>query len=615
MIRTSIKQAANIARWNRKDLLILSLLTLVNCIIMLNSSSVMDTARDVYHAWQIATASSFPLEGSLLAGSIHSGPIWFYVLAIPLLLNKSWIAVSLWVGLLSGMKFFLAYACGNRLGNPRFGIIWACLLALPNWTAINFLIFTHINLVETTVLLSIYSLIRWQQGEQNWFLVMCFSLGLGLHAHASVYALAVAFLPVVLVSLYRKRLGWRYLGGGALLAALPLLPYLLSQSLRQWPDFHTTRSYFESQPFWHNLLGYFDVLHGTFVDGTIVALRHVLNLQGTMLLLVYILISIILIAGFCFAIYAILRKTNQTPAKLLLAATLVIVASVSLIREITPYYMVLVIYPPAYGLIAWGWSSLRIPSHWPIRGMFTTISLIFLIGFFVKTTEWGHLGHLKVSGLAAYNVRTHAVNDLRDSLYFPAWARQQLGTFVCMQEKPAFFHGSASLMLEQSYGLEAQMLCETNAVYIGGKGAGSHFIGISQWEATNLGIKTPIDTIGPLSLLAVTTVIEPDQPEPLPSGDLYPPRPFFHSKDQEYLREFSADSGELIAITNLYHYWMPYSFEVSLNGNLIEPLFASTQTSYYACGACAVDELQNWRVTITAPKPELVEIVTFTVPE
>lgn len=609
------KQAAKTARWNRKDLLVLSLLTLVNCIIMLSSSSVMDTARDVYYAWQIATANGFPLEGSLLAGSIHSGPIWFYVLAIPMLLSKSWIAVSLWVGLLTGMKFALAYACGNRLGNPRFGIIWACLLALPNWTAVNFLIFTHINLVETTVLLSIYSLIRWQQGEKNWFLVMCVSLGLGLHAHASVYALAVAFFPVVLVSLYRKQLGWRYLGGGALLAALLLLPYLLSQSLRQWPDFHTTRSYFESQSVWHNLLGYFDVLRGTFVDGTIVALRHVLNLQGTMLWLACILISLILITGFCLAIYAIFRNTDQTPAKWLLAATLIIVASVSLIREITPYYMVLVIYPTAYGLIAWGWSSLRIPSRWPVKGMFATISLIFLTGFFVKTIEWGHLGHLRISGVAAYNVRTHAFNDLRDSLYFPAWARQNLGTFICTQEKPAFFHGTASLLLEQSYGLEAQMLCETDAVYIGGKGAGSHFIGISQWEATNLGIKTPIDTFGPLSLLAVKNVIEPDQPEPLPSGDLYPPRPFIHSKDQQYSREFSADSSELISITNLYHYWMPYSFEVFLNGSSIEPLFGNTHTSYYACDVCAADESQNWRVTITAPKPELVEIVTFIVPE
>jgi len=597
-----------------KDLTIIAVLILLNSVIMVSSSSVMDTARDVYYAWQIATGAGFPLEGSLLAGSIHSGPLWFYILAIPVLFSKSWIAISLWVGFLSGMKFPLAYACGNRLGDRKFGLIWACLLALPNWTSINYLIFTHINLIETTVLLSIYSLIRWQQGERNWFLYMCMSLGISLHAHASVYALSVAIFPMVIVSLYRKQLSWRYLGFGILLAAAPLLPYLLSQSLNQWPDFQTTRSYFESQSIFNNLLGYFDILRGTFKDGPIIALRYVLSLQGVLLWLSYIVISLITLVGLYLAIHGMAKKPKQTPAKLLLAASLIIVASIALIREVTPYYMTLVMYPTIYGLIAWGWSNLQIPPRWPVKGIFATISLIYMFGFFFHTLEIARSGHLLVSGKSINNVRAHGIDEISDSIYFPAWARQQMGEFICGHEKPVFFHGTTSLLLEQSYGLEATMLCDTTDVFIGGKGTGQHYIGISRRDAEQLGIKAKMDTLGPISLEKVNRVIEPKHPEPLPDGNLYPPREFIHTKKKTYTIDFSTAAHELIAVTNLYHYWMPYSFKVLLNGKQVDPLFKNTLTSYFGCSGCSGSGAQDWSIDITAPKPELVEVVTF-VPE
>ena len=594
-----------------EDHLIIVGLILVTCMIMVSSSSVMDTARDVYHAWQIATGAGFPLEGSLLAGSIHSGPLWFYVLAIPLLFSKSWVGITLWVGFLSAMKYPLAYACGSRLGDRRFGLIWACLLALPNWTAVNYLIFTHINLVETTFLLSIYCLIRWQQGEKNWFLFMCLSLGVGLHAHASVYALGIAISPMVLVSLYRKQLGWRYLGFGILLAASPLLPYLVSQSLNQWPDFQTTKSYFESQSILNNLLGYFDVLRGAFKDGPIIAVRYVLNLQGAWLWFSYILISLLILPGLWLAGHAVIRKPEQGPAKLLAAASLIIVASVALIREITPYYMILVIYPTTFGFIAWGWAKTQILPAWPIKGIIATVSLLFMVGFYFHTLAIARTGHLMVSGNSINNVRTHEIDNISDSIYFPAWARQQMGNFICGQEKPVFFHGTTSLLLEQSYGLEARMRCDTSLVFIGGKGTGRHYIGVSHWDAEHLDIETRAETIGPLSMEPVKQVIEPRYPEPLPDGSLYPHREFIHTKKRTYITGFSAQTRELVAVTNLYHYWMPYSYDVSLNGQQVEPLFRSTLTSYFGCPGCQGDDLQNWQIRITAPKPELVEVVTF----
>jgi len=74
----------------------------------------------------------------------------------------------------------------------------------------------------------------------------------------------------------------------------------------------------------------------------------------------------------------------------------------------------------------------------------------------------------------------------------------------------------------------------------------------------------------------------------------------------------ATTAPELVAVTNLYHYWMPYSFKILLNGKQVEPLFKNTLTSYFGCSECSGNGVQNWQIKITAPKPELVEVVTFT---
>src|SRR5690554_2796052 len=116
---------------SRKYQLAIGWLVLLGCLILINSSAVVDTARDVYNAWQIAIGSDFPLEGPQVGGVFHGGPVWFYVLSIPLLVSSSWVVMSLWVGLLASMKYVLAYACGARLVDRKFGLMWACLLAFP----------------------------------------------------------------------------------------------------------------------------------------------------------------------------------------------------------------------------------------------------------------------------------------------------------------------------------------------------------------------------------------------------------------------------------------------------------------------------------------------------
>ena len=52
----------------------------------------LDLARDIGIALGIVDLERWPLSGPPLNGTLHLGPVWYYVLALPLWLTHSWIA-------------------------------------------------------------------------------------------------------------------------------------------------------------------------------------------------------------------------------------------------------------------------------------------------------------------------------------------------------------------------------------------------------------------------------------------------------------------------------------------------------------------------------------------
>ena len=480
---------------------------------------------------------------------------------------------------------------------------------MPDWTSVNYLIFSHTNVVQTAFLLCLYSLVRWQQGSDRWFLILCLAIGLGVHAHPTVYAAGLLALPFIVKSLWRGQLrGW-LLPGGLLFAVLPFVPYLISQQLQQWPDLQTGTGYFAKQPLWMNLLGFFDVMQGALLDGPVVALRHILGLQGVGLYLAYALVGGILVGGLGLSFQAIMRHDRNTTLYLLIA-TLICIAAVALVRHVTPFYQTFVIYPTFYGLVAWGWNQSVAKPEWPRRLLYIA-SLVSLSGFFLATLQMGRSGHLQIPEASLLDVRTHRTDEFSDTIYYPGWGRRQLGLFICRTQGPLTFHGFASLVLEQSYALEARMRCDTESLFMGGKGPGRHYLGISRRDTGQLGIEAEL-SLGSMGLFELDQVIAPDHPVEVPPGDIYPPRPYLRDQPISRVLQFRAASEEMLAITNLYHYWMPYSFIVSLNGQPIEPFFKSMVNAYYDCDGCAAGAVQEWSVTIAAARPDLVEVVTFT---
>src|SRR5262245_31056950 len=118
----------------------------------ISGASGYDTARDLSYAYAISHLQAFPLHGPVLGGALHLGPLWFYLLALPMALTESWLAVALFVAFLCSLQFPLAYAAGRRLIDRRFGLFWCAMLTLPGWGTFEVIGFGHTNVVRVASL-------------------------------------------------------------------------------------------------------------------------------------------------------------------------------------------------------------------------------------------------------------------------------------------------------------------------------------------------------------------------------------------------------------------------------------------------------------------------------
>ena len=78
---------------SRRNILLLAVLLLGSFIFKLGLMElgviVADPARDLAVALGIVDGVKYPLEGPLLGEHLHSGPLYFYVLAIPFFVSKN----------------------------------------------------------------------------------------------------------------------------------------------------------------------------------------------------------------------------------------------------------------------------------------------------------------------------------------------------------------------------------------------------------------------------------------------------------------------------------------------------------------------------------------------
>ncbi|MFI4923564.1 MAG: hypothetical protein ACHQJ7_00300 [Vicinamibacteria bacterium] len=185
-----------------------------------------DFARDLDQAMRIVDGDGWPMRGPVLAWTLHLGPVWYWLVALPLAIARSIGASAAFVGILSALQFPLAYRVGTAFGGRAVGLAFAIVLALPGLTTLEGLWIAHPSLVPTAVLaVALASWHAWAKASPRWWVASMLLASLALHAHPTT--LPVLALPAAAALRALRGRPWPALAAGVVAFLLPFAPLAL----------------------------------------------------------------------------------------------------------------------------------------------------------------------------------------------------------------------------------------------------------------------------------------------------------------------------------------------------------------------------------------------------
>lgn len=210
-------------------------LVLTRLVLAWNGIIGADGARDLAVASHLLRGEAFPLRGPLFGESFYLGPIYYFVVALPLALFGSATAVIAALALLSLAGVYFAHRVGTLLFDRRTGLLFACLLggdfvaALAAFQLSNVPLILPISLalLHTTLLAIVHRRPRY--------------LGVALPLAAvalQVHPATVALLPLLAVALClpTERGKAKALAIGTAIALILFVPFLLHEFLHHWDN-------------------------------------------------------------------------------------------------------------------------------------------------------------------------------------------------------------------------------------------------------------------------------------------------------------------------------------------------------------------------------------------
>ncbi len=352
----------------------------------LSSGALLDQARDIYFANQIATGVAYPLGGPPINGVFQLGPLWFYVCAIPLFFGGGYASVAVFVAILSALKVPLAFYAGYLLNGFRFGWLMAFAVLTTGWAWISMRFLTHPALVEASLWGLLCVIIMWWrsrsvQDARNTAFSGLVGLVSGIAFHAHPTTLMFGFFACALVFFESaKRKNWRavaaLLSGGVLL----FLPYFCEQARDGWPVFAPTIAYANSAIALPTFDRFLKLLVAPIVNGHSYELQYMADFSVDAVRLAIAFLAVVVVCLIAVLLRPLFQKKlprgqSQYLALPSLAALIALMLQCFFllsIRPITPLWMLLSMLPLSAFLIACGLQALFAYRH----GKYLTASIM-----------------------------------------------------------------------------------------------------------------------------------------------------------------------------------------------------------------------------------------------
>ncbi|TDR20344.1 glycosyltransferase family 39 protein [Marinicella litoralis] len=587
---------------------------------------VLDSSRDLYRATQISQLTHFPLLGPDVGGMFHTGPLWFYILAIPAFFGSlPWVAY--FVGVLAGLKFVFAYLLGRDLINRRFGLIWALMLLIPGWQFLSQVFINHTNLLETLSLLFLLMLYRYyQRGDIKYGLWSALVLGLGFHAHPSFLVLVVFYVPLIWHS--KHPVAFSHLLIAVLLFLLPLLPYLIDQVINGFPDWTRFLQHDSLQnqikasgsalhADTHILLHFWQNLKAVLFGGPDRIITFVAAGSPQMGLCLAWLFGLVVVTSL-LGIGWIMSGSTQFRKGLVHGSIWVLCALFLLtaLRSFTPFYMLLPIIALVHGILALGFyqviSGLKNAWHLCLPMLFVPL---------VVLPFWA-LQKAAVNGQVNFGSVMNVNVEMSDD-----WTKQQntldlmsinesqpIADYFCDQS--VTLHGPFTAVLDVTAAVPLYFYCDQFGLILGGQFKPAYksifVMHKSFWDQTGL---VPQQWLSPSwGLTEGHQNHNSAQGLSLPvfNDYVHPPRSNHQLKAvKTHQLEIQSKASSYLVLSNMLPFNVQFAVKnITANHRPVELVVANAANRLYHCADCQSEPV-TWRISLSTNDINVIDINTL----
>jgi len=594
----------------RASWLLLAVLLLLHLVRVPYAATHLDFARDVFVAWRFLQGDDVPLAGPVLAGTIHLGPAWYWLLAALLAITRSWLGVVLLLGALSATQIVLAFRLGNVLHGERAGVLWAALLAIPSWSNVEWMLPQHYVLTAPLVLAFLLCATRYvQQRRARSLIGMALTFVLALHAHPSSAGLFWIALGVVAHAVWKRELRWQALAAAVAVACVPLLPYLWWSIGNGFADFRAGSAYLLDGQSTGSAANTLSVLQAATFGGA----RYWLQTWLAWPAFVVAMFSLALVGAFVAAVPGWWHLARDRDTRVVVAATLAGVMAVAvttaMIRHQTTYYMTTTVRVVALGAVALGLAALG-SAVWArtLRGSVIALALALNAACALAAARFVVSGQWPFDFQVLFDV-TGTPAEPAPLLLLPAYAMRDSGEFLC-GESATSVHGAYARHLLYDYAIEMRLRCGRADALVGGDDAArTHWFAVSRNVAKQTGL-APVRRVGSLALFPVRRVLSGDA-FAAPAVPRYPIHvPVENAAEQRRYRVTLAP-GERLAISDMAFFTAAPQVEIAEATRPVVLLGGDAVTRIYGCSDCAADTSTEFELRVTTPYFSDTDIVVF----
>jgi len=588
---------------------LLVLLTAVTVVPFAFAPLHLDGMRDLVAAWDIVRGARLPLAGPVINESVHLGPVWFYILAIPLAISHSLTITLLFVGGLAALKFWLAEAIGRKAVDTRFGLLFAAALAIPGWSLLTPIIFTHTALIETTMLAVAYCLLRLAQGgSQRWWLSLGILQALALHAHPVTVLLLVLLPPVCWMRFTRDdckhahELLW--IGLGIIAGLLAFLPSLVFEAERNWKGFEQLGRFASGHNPTAEVLAAPSLWYGIAVRGPDMLFSHLAApVAGEIARWLWIALLLAALLGCIRAARLVSKRRALLVTLVVICISLLLLAT---LRDRTTYYMALAWIPFWSVLIAFGWWSLVRKSAGLVIAGAATLCIIGGVSVVQRMEQ----GFVQLPIMSVHDVRL--VSPDFGLPVIPAWRLEQFGHDLCTNPVPTVLHGPLGQSYDSVLGLPGRMACgDTPWVTVGGGAAevaAVHLLGLTPAQLRGLGWQDA--GWSEAFSLAPSRIIAASGTSVLADGSVYPFRTRQSSVPPTQKFTFEAAQSELIMSSNLFGaYEASEVVTIDANGHQPRQMMQDSVSTVWSCSTCDPEPVR-WELEVRS-RSAVVDLLVF----